>query len=114
MKLLPARYRVVTATSDPTAGEIGTVYQACGFDHVGQMHPGTRALIIHEGRVVSERQAKRRFGTCGRRQLAALGIRAYLVPRRSRYFAFRGAVREQAALRAAIADRILPYPKRGG
>ena len=38
---------------------------------------------------------------------------AYLVPRRTRYFAFRGDGREQAALRAAIADRIKPYPKRG-
>jgi hypothetical protein len=93
-------------------GEIGTVYQACGFDYVGQMYRGTRALIHYEGRVISERQAKRKFGTCGRRALARLGIRSHLVPRRSRYFAFRGDRREQAALRAAIADRLRPYPKR--
>jgi hypothetical protein len=73
---------------------------------------GTRALIYHAGKVISERQAKRKFGTCGRRALAKLGICSYLVPRRSRYFAFRGNRREQAALRAAIINRLLPYPKR--
>src|SRR5260221_107121 len=31
MDLLPERYRVITATVDRAAGEIGTVYQAAGF-----------------------------------------------------------------------------------
>jgi hypothetical protein len=112
MALLPERFRVVTATCCAAAGEIGSVYQAAGFDFVGPMYRGTRALIYYAGRIVSERQAKRQFGTCGRRQLAALGIRSHLVPRRSRYFAFRGDRREQADLRKAIADRVRPYPKR--
>jgi hypothetical protein len=112
MALLPERYRVITATCCAVAGEVGTVYQAAGFDFVGAMYPGTRALIHFAGEIISERHAKRRFGTCGRRALARLGIRSHLVPRRSRYFAFRGDGREQDALRAAIAHRILPYPKR--
>jgi hypothetical protein len=112
MRLLPERYKVVTATCDAAAGEVGTIYQAAGFDYVGQMHGGARALIHWRGKIISGRQAKRRFGTEGRKRLAALGIRSHLVPRRTRYFAFRGDGREQAALRAAIADRIKPYPKR--
>jgi hypothetical protein len=112
MELLPERYRVVTATCDPMAGKVGTIYQACGFDFVGQMREGTRALIYWRGKIISERQAKQKFGTEGRKRLAALGIRSHLVPRRTRYFAFRGSGREQATLRAAIADRIKPYPKR--
>jgi hypothetical protein len=76
------------------------------------MKRGTRALIHYAGRIISERTAKQRFGTCGRRTLAKLGIRSLLVPRRTRYFAFRGDRREQQALRAAIAERIKPYPKR--
>jgi hypothetical protein len=112
MALLPERFHVVTATCCAAAGEIGTIYQACGFDYVGAMRRSARALIYYAGRIISERQAKRRFGTCGRRALAKLGIRSYLVPRRSRYFAFRGDRREQEALRNAIADRLLPYPKR--
>ena len=31
MRLLPARYTVVTASVDATAGEVGTLYQACNF-----------------------------------------------------------------------------------
>lgn len=109
---LPEHYRVVTSTCDPAVGEVATLYQAAGFDYVGQMYGGTRALIVHQGRIISERHAKRRFGTCGRRALAKLGIRSDCVPHRSRYFAFRGDGREQYALRAAIADRTKPYPKR--
>jgi hypothetical protein len=31
MDLLPERYKIVTASVDRLAGEIGTIYQACGF-----------------------------------------------------------------------------------
>jgi hypothetical protein len=37
MDLLPERYQIVTATVDAAAGEIGIIYQACGFDYVGVM-----------------------------------------------------------------------------
>ncbi len=37
MDLLPSKYEVVTATVDEAAGEIGTIYQACGFHYVGSM-----------------------------------------------------------------------------
>jgi hypothetical protein len=112
MRMLPPVYRVVTAMSDVMAGELGCIFSASGFDHVGQMYKGTRAQISYQGRVISERQARRKFGTSGRRQLAALGIRSVLVPRRSRYFAFRGDCREQEALRSTIAHLRKPYPKR--
>jgi hypothetical protein len=67
MALLPDRFRVVTATCCAAAGEVGTIYQAAAFDYLGQMYHGTRALITYAGKIISERQAKRRFGTCGRR-----------------------------------------------
>jgi hypothetical protein len=112
MKLLPPHLRVVTGTLDILAGEFGGVFAAAGFVHVGVMCDGGRALIHFQGRVVSEREARRRWGTCGRRELARLGIRSVAVPRRARVFAFRGSRREQAQLREAIADRIRPFPKR--
>jgi hypothetical protein len=62
------------------------------------MYRGTRALIHYAGKIMSERQAKRRFGTCGRRALAKLGIRSHLVPRRARYFAFRGVSKMRCVL----------------
>lgn len=37
MSLLPDKFEVVTATTDPLAGEVGTVYQAAGFHYVGSM-----------------------------------------------------------------------------
>ncbi len=43
---------------------------------------------------------------------AVLGLTTERVPRRERYIAFRGSRAEQKTLRAAIADRIKPYPKR--
>jgi hypothetical protein len=112
MDLLASKYRVVTATVDAMAGEVGTIYQAAGFDYVGAMYNGQRTLIHYRGKIISERQARRRFGTSGPRALAKLGVRVATVPRRSRYFAFRGGKREQQELRAAILPLIKPYPKR--
>jgi hypothetical protein len=112
MKLLPERYAVVTATVDPAAGEIGTIYQAAGFDYVGVMRSGGRALVRVNGGHMSERQAGRLAGTRGARALAQLGFDAVPVPRRERYFAFRGDKRERARNRSAIAQLIQPYPKR--
>ena len=37
MKMLPEHYKVVTATVDEHAGEIGTIYQACNFHYIGSM-----------------------------------------------------------------------------
>jgi hypothetical protein len=111
MDLLPERYQVITAMVDGDAGEIGTIYQACGFDYVGGV-AGGRAAVAINGKRISERQAVRLVGTCGARALAALGFDAVSVPRRGRYFAFRGTRRERKRLRAAIAHRIKSYPKR--
>jgi hypothetical protein len=112
MDLLPAHYKVVTATVDRAVGEIGTIYQACGFDFVGTMRGGGRALIQLNGKHISERQAGRLVGTRGAHALAKLGFDAITVPRRERYFVFRGTRSERKELRAAIGSLIKPYPKR--
>jgi hypothetical protein len=113
MDLLPARYEVVTASVDGLAGEVGTVYQAAGFLYVGVMRPGSRALVRINGKHVSERTAYKLAGTRGVRKLAQRGFDAVPVSRRARYFAFRGSKHDQRRNRAAIADLIRPYPKRG-
>jgi hypothetical protein len=112
MDLLPEQYTVITATVNATAGEIGTVYQACGFDYVGVMRQGGRALIHANGTAMSERQAGRLARTQGARALARLGFDVTSVPRRARYFAFRGSAAERKRNRAAISDQIKSYPKR--
>ena len=110
MLLLPERFKVVTATVDANAGEIGSVYQAAGFDYVGVMRAGGRALVRVNGRFISERQAGRLAGTRGARALAQLGFDVIPTRRKARYFAFRG--RERRHLRRAIEHLIQPYPKR--
>jgi hypothetical protein len=115
MDLLPERYKVVTATVDfASANEVGIVYQSAGFTYCGIMRQGGRALIRINGTYVSERQAGRLAGTQGARALAALGFDAVPVPRRGRYFAFRGSKHDRRCNSAAIAHLVLPYPKRVG
>lgn len=50
------RYRLFTAYSDPTAKEIGTIYQACNFYYLGQ-NAGTTTRYInpYTDRIVSDR-----------------------------------------------------------
>jgi hypothetical protein len=104
----------VTASVDATAGEIGTLYQACNFHFVGVLARGGRILVRKgDGTTMSGRQARRRFGSESITALRALGVEAVPVPRRARYFAFRGSARECKRLRRAIAPLIKPYPKRG-
>src|SRR3954466_15187071 len=104
MRLLPARYTVVTASVDATAGEVGTLYQACGFHFVGVLTRGGRVLVRKpDGMTMSGRQARRGFGSASGTGLRALAGEAVPVPRRARYFAFRGSARERQRLRRAIA-----------
>jgi hypothetical protein len=112
MDLLPPQFRVVTATVDANNGEIGTIYQACGFDYVATMRHGGRTLIRHGDKILSERQVGRIAGTQGARALARLGFDAVPVARRARYFCFIGDRHERASNRAAIAHLIRSYPKR--
>jgi hypothetical protein len=112
MRLLPHRYEVVTATVDPAAGEVGIVYQAAGFEYVGTMAEGGDRVRVNDrdGAVITDRSARRKFGTASVEVLLSVGLRIEQVPRKGRYFAFRG--RDRAALRSAIAHRIRPNPRR--
>jgi hypothetical protein len=50
------QYRLFTAYSDPTAKELGTIYQACNFYYLGQSS-GTQSRYInpYTGKLVSDR-----------------------------------------------------------
>jgi hypothetical protein len=113
MSLLPGRYDVVTATVDRSFGEIGVVYQAAGFTYVGTMRKSTRvAIALPDGTQISERQAYSLVGARGIQALGRMGFYVGSVPRKERYFAFRGSSREQREARAAIAHLVKPYPRR--
>jgi len=50
------QYRVFTAYSDPTAKEVGTIYQACNFYYMGQSAGGTKKYVNpYTGKFVSDR-----------------------------------------------------------
>lgn len=114
MKMLPPKYKVITATTDSTAGEIGTIYQACGFAYVGTMSAGGKRASVKTkgGKAMSGRQAGRLYGTRGHDALTAIGIPADAVPRKERYFGFRGSHAEIKRMEKAIAHLVKSYPKR--
>jgi len=50
------QYRLFTAYSDPTAKELGTIYQACNFYYMGQSAGATNRYINpYNGKIVSDR-----------------------------------------------------------
>lgn len=51
--------RYFTAYSDPEAGEIGTIYQACNFDYLGQTFGTGSMYVLPDGRRVNGRYFSR-------------------------------------------------------
>jgi hypothetical protein len=103
--LLPIHYKIVTCTTDHEAGEVGTIYQACGFVFV-QMNTHARYQI--EG--VPSRAVRGRLKN--KDQIIAAGLTPKVEHQKGRYFAFRGTAGERKHSRRAVAHLIKPYPKR--
>lgn len=121
MKMLPDRFSVVTATVDPAAGEIGTIYQASGFDYVGSMResnpnvnfkPKDRHAWRINGKIVGARAMRQKIGSTRWEHVRKYFPNAEPVMEYSkhRYFAFRG--KDGPSLRKNIIHMIKPYPKR--
>lgn len=67
------QYRLFTAYSDPTAKELGTIYQACNFYYLGQKSgTTTRYINPYTGKVVSDRFFRQK--TAYRKYAKELGI----------------------------------------
>jgi hypothetical protein len=123
MKLLPNKYEVVTATVDDLAGEIGTIYQACGFDYVGSMrdanpnvnsYKGDRDAWMINGKLYGSRAMRQKFGTTKMEVLKSKfpDIRHVKQNSKGRYFAFRGSKKAVKENRLAIQHLLKTYPKR--
>ena len=123
MKILPEKYEVVTATTDPAAGEIGTIYQACGFCYVGSMRdsndnvksrPRDRDGWLIDGRVRNSRSIRQLCGSTRWEDVVRVFPCAKKVKEYSkhRYFAFRGSRRAQRTHTEALSHLLKPYPKR--
>lgn len=114
-------WRVFYAYSDVEAGEIGTVYQACNWIHLGQ-NPGRSGTRYRYKSPDGERYASRRWRAMRKRlELShepfeywqGLGWTRDKEPARHKYCHFEGDKRERRALRKALKYEPQPYPKRG-
>jgi hypothetical protein len=123
MRLLPARYEVVTATCDPAAGEVGTIYQACGFSYVGSMRDERAAVKssymdrdawMVNGKILGSRNIRQRCGSTKAEDVRRVYPHAVKVKQHSkhRYFAFRGSRSAKKRNSQAIAHLVKAYPKR--
>ncbi len=123
MKMLPERYKVVTATVDDMAGEVGTIYQACNFDFIGSMRDnnpnvnsskGDRSAWIIDGQMHTARNLRQKYGTTRMEVLQQYhpDVKRVRQNSKGRYFAFLGSKREKRDHRKAISEFIKPYPKR--
>ena len=68
------QYRLFTAYSDPSARELGTIYQACNFYYLGQSSgTTTRYINPYSGKVVSDRFFRQR--TAYKKYAGEMGIK---------------------------------------
>ena len=123
MAMLPRKYEVVTATTDEAAGEIGTIYQACGFHYVGSMRDSNdnvnsrrldRDAWFIDGKLYGTRTIRARIGSCKASDILKVWPNAEKVRQHSkhRYFAFRGPPFRAKQDLKAISHLLKPYPKR--
>lgn len=123
MKMLPERFKVVTCTVDDLAGEIGTIYQACGFTYIGSMRDanpnvksrkGDRSGFLINGKLYGSRSMRQKHGTTNMEVLSKVYPNIQKVKQNSkgRYFGFLGTAKEKEKNLKAIEHLIKPYPKR--
>ena len=124
MKMLPEKYKVVTATVDELAGEIGTIYQACNFYYIGSMRENnpnvkspksSRFGVLINGKLYGARSIRQKIGSQRKADILAKWPNAKFVPQKAkkRYFYFLGNKKERKYHKKQIEQFIKPYPKRG-
>lgn len=115
MRLLPPKYKVVTATVDANAGEVGTIYQACNFVYTGVMRKNkTRWAIKSGGKIIGSRTVRARVGCQRIDEVRKVWPDATVIKQlsKARYFAFRGSKAETKKNLGAIKHLLKPFPKR--
>jgi hypothetical protein len=117
-------YHIVVAYSDPEAGEVGTIYQACNFLYCGQTNPSEQFRTpdgkIYDSRQVSNLARDQRGGTLKykrtraeqKKLLLEQGCEFFDGTPKHRYVGFYGDRRIKRLLKAALRWPVLPYPKR--
>jgi group I intron endonuclease len=114
-------YRIITATVDPAAGEIGTIYQSLNWKYVGLMTGNyrnnketKRFSVLINGKLRYSRSIRKEFGCMKREVILEKYPDAVFIPqyRKRRYFYFIGSKSEKKRNQKKIKHLFLPYPKR--
>lgn len=115
------QYRIITATVDPMAGEIGTIYQSLNWYYVGLMNgnysgnkESKRMTILIDGKEYSTRYIRKKYGTMKKDQILKIHPDAVFVPqyRKRRYFYFMDSKYNNKKYLDNVSHLIQPYPKR--
>lgn len=115
-------YKIITATVDPAAGEIGIIYQSLNWYYVGLMSGNygkngketKRFSVFINGKLKHSRSIRKEFGTIKRDVILqkypnAIFLQQY---RKRRYFYFIGNKNENKMFLKSIGHLILQYPKK--
>jgi hypothetical protein len=115
-------YKVVTATVDSSAGEIGVIYQSLNWHYVGLFGGNltkTGKERIRYGykigdKIYNQRHIRERIGSAAKENVMKHFPEAQVVNlgRKKRYFTFIGTKKENNELIKSIENLIKPYPKK--
>lgn len=107
-------FRAIIAYADPSAGEIGTIYQASNAFYIGLTSPGGGKTYIIHGKKYDPRTVYHKFGSRKKDYLMQIdpGFKTEPINKKHRYIFLLGTKREKNKLYNKIQSLILPYPKR--
>jgi hypothetical protein len=123
ISMLPLKFKVITATTDHLAGEVGTIYQACNFYYVGSMRESNprvngrkmdREGWMIKGKLYGSRSIRSKIGNQRIDEIRKHYPDAQPIKQNSkhRYFLFRGSKKEKKYFFEKIKSLIKEYPKR--
>jgi len=112
-------YEIVSATVDPNAGEIGTIYQSLGWHYVGcmdgNMKNNGKEIIRYgykiDGKIYNQRHIRKMIGTAKKEEVLKHfpNVVIFNAGRKRRYFKF---IKNENLHKKSIINMIKEYPKR--
>lgn len=104
----------VVAYSDPEAGEVGTIYQACNAHYFGMTSPGGSKIYVINGHRYDPKKVQKKFGSRSHQHIKKIDPQYYTIPihKKHRYIFFIGNKSSREELTNKIRYLIQPYPKR--
>lgn len=115
-------YKVITATVDSNAGEIGTIYQSLNWYYVGTFGGNLtksgkeriRYGYLINGKIYNQRHIRSKIGTAKKDEVLKHypNVKIFNMGRKKRYFYFLGNKNENKELLKSISGILKPYPKR--